>query len=179
MDVFTSRPEVCPPCLGFYSFLSIGLFEVRRPVRLLELGVQLPEVAGEVVDPLLEGVHVDGADELDLVAGVAVAADVRGVQGAAEGGDVHGQGVLLRDDFRQGFPFPDRLLVGAVDADDQVLELLQGAAEFLEEVLRLLRGLVALLDLDVVGESFAQLGDPLLQVRPLIQCFCQFHRVCR
>ena len=176
MDVFTSRPEVCPPCLGFSFFLP-GLLEVRRPVRLLELGIQLPEVAGEVVDPLLEGVHVDGADELDLVAGVAVAADVRGVQGGAEGGDVHGQGVLLRDDFRQGLPFPDGLLVGAVDADDEVLELLQGAAELLEEVLRHLRGLVALLDLDVVGETFPQLGDPLLQVGPLVQCFCQFHKL--
>ena len=74
-DVFTSRPEVCPPCRG-----CLVLQKVCHPVCLLEPGVQFAEIAGQIVNPLLKQVDVDGPDELDLVAGVAVAPDIGGVE---------------------------------------------------------------------------------------------------
>ena len=151
------------------------LFEVCHPVRLLQFGIQFPKIFGEVIDTLLEVVDIDGTNELDFIAGIAVAADVGVVKGGAERGQVHGQDILFRDHFGQGLSLPDGFLVGAVDADDEVLQLLQGAFQFPEEVLRFLGRLVSLLHFHVVGETFPELGDPFLEIRPLVQCFCEFH----
>ena len=43
VDDFTSRPEVCPPCPGLF-FPRLFLQEVRHPIRLLEPGVQFPQI---------------------------------------------------------------------------------------------------------------------------------------
>ena len=52
------------------------LLEFGHPVRLLELRIQLPKVAGEVIDLLLENVHIDGPDEFNFIAGITVAPNI-------------------------------------------------------------------------------------------------------
>ena len=151
------------------------LLEFGHPVRLLEFGIQHPKVPGQVIDLLLEDVHIDGTDELDLIAGIAVIPDIGRIQDGAEHGKMQGQGVLPGNHLGQSLSLPDGLLVGPVNPDDQALQLLQAVTEFLEEVLRLLGRLVAFLHLHVVGKPFTKLGDPPLQIRPLVQCFCKFH----
>ena len=56
-----------PPVRRCARPASAILLEVGHPVRLLQLGIQLAQVPGEVIDTLLEVVYVDGADELDFI----------------------------------------------------------------------------------------------------------------
>ena len=67
-DHLSDRWTFLPPVRRCARPASAVLLEVGRPVRLLELGIQDPQVPGQVIDLFLERVHVDGADELDLVA---------------------------------------------------------------------------------------------------------------
>src|SRR5215204_5396325 len=151
--------------------------EIYGPVGLLDGGVELAPLAGQLVHPAPQGSYLDGGQDTDLRPPIARHPVRCRAHEGLEGPVTQRQGVAARQGVRER-----RLAVGErrgevrpVDAPYIPLELGDEPLRLIEEFLGIFRRTLTLLDESALLEPPPHLLDPPLQVRPVRQGLCQLH----
>src|SRR5215211_5723475 len=151
--------------------------EIYRPVSLLDGGVELAPLAGQLVHPAPQGSYLDGGQDTDLRPPIARHPVRCRAHEGLEGPVTQRQGVAARQGVRER-----RLAVGErrgevrpVDAPYIPLELGDEPLRLIEELLGILRRALTLPDEGALLEPPPHLLDPPLQVRPVREGLRQLH----
>src|SRR5437588_5531581 len=153
------------------------LFEqIRRPVRLLDRAVELAPIARQLVGLAPQGADVDGGQDPDLGAPVALLALAGDVRDLPDHRLPERERVATRKRVRQrravGEP---RRQVRVVDPRDEPLELRRDVVDLGQQAGRILGRLLALVHERARLEPAAQLLDPGLQLASERQCLAELH----
>src|SRR5829696_9070669 len=153
--------------------------EIYGPVGLLDGGVELAPLAGQLVHPAPQGSYLDGGQDTDLRPPIARHPVRCRAHEGLEGPVTQRQGVAARQGVRER-----RLAVGErrgevrpVDAPYIPLELGDEPLRLIEEPLGILRRALTLLDERALLEPPPHLLDLPLQVRPVRQGLRQLHHL--
>ena len=175
ISVFTANPDqrgyrlvLTRPPLSATNLIFAGsaLQQFSGEVRRLDFDVELAIFGREEVDFLGEFLDIHRDDHLDFRPGIAVLDGRRVVEDGSHLGEPQAEHVALRHELRERNSFDLGVDVGEVDFIDDVLQLPEAGIQLRKKFFGILVGLVALLNLDVVVDAFADLVYAFLQVFP-------------
>jgi len=152
------------------------LFDLGRPVHILNARIEIPQLVGEFACLATHGADINRRDISQFGSRVAILG-LRGV------GKIRPHAVTLTKDIppgerhghgKTGLNLGHQIL--NVDADDQSLEFLRHAVVLSEKGACIFGGYVSLLKTGMLDGSACDMCEPRLQIGTLSKHFCDFHR---